>query len=57
VRGPGQGRAASEAMGASSQASDRKEAAVRAFLAEGAPGMAPHLPTSDGICDSADPAV
>jgi len=49
--------AAVEAPEASSPASDRTAAAVRALLAEGAPGRAHQLLTSDGVCDSADPAV
>jgi len=49
--------AAPEVAAASPQASDRTEAAVRAILAEGAPGRALQLLTSDGVCDSADPAV
>jgi len=49
--------AAPEVTGASPQASDRKASAVRALLAEGAPGRALQLRTSDGVCDSTDPAV
>jgi len=49
--------AAPEVAAASPKASDRTAAAVRALLAEGALGRAPHLLTSDGVCDSADPAV
>jgi len=49
--------AAPETAAASPQASDRTAAAVRALLAEGAPGRALHLLTSDGVCDAADPAV
>jgi len=49
--------AAAEAPDVSSTASDRTAAAVRALLAEGAPGRALQLLTSDGVCDSADPAV
>jgi len=49
--------AASEAPDASSPASDRTAAAVRALLAEGALGRALQRLTSDGVCDSADPAV
>jgi len=41
---------------ASPKASDRTAAAVRALLAEGAPGRALQLLTSDVVCDSADPA-
>jgi len=44
--------AASEAPVASSDASDRTAAAVRALFAEGAPGRALQLLTSDGVCDS-----
>jgi len=39
------------------QASHRTAAALRALLAEGAPGRALQLRTSDGVCDAADPAV
>jgi len=46
-----------EVAAASPQASDRTAAAVRALLAEGAPGRALRFLTSDGVCDSADPAV
>jgi len=49
--------ARAEAPDASSPASDRTAAAVRALLAEGAPGMALQLLTSGGVCDSADLAV
>jgi len=49
--------AASDAPDASSSTSDRTAAAVRALLAEGAPGRALQLLTSDGVCDSAVPAV
>jgi len=49
--------AAPEAAAASPQTSDRTAAAVRALLAEGAPGRALELLTSDGVCDSAVPAV
>jgi len=49
--------AAAEAPDATSPASDRTAAAVRALLAEGAPGRALQLLASDGVCDSADPAV
>jgi len=47
--------AASEGTDTSPQASDRTEAAVRTLLAEGAPGRAFQLLTSDGVCHSADP--
>jgi len=46
-----------ETAAASPQVSDRTAAAVRALLAEGAPGRALQLLTSDGVCDAADPAV
>jgi len=49
--------AAPETAAASPQASDRTAAAVRAFLAEGAPGRALQLLTYDGVCDAADSAV
>jgi len=49
--------ASAEAPDPSSQASDRTVAAVRALLAEGAPGRDLQLLTSDVVCDSADPAV
>jgi len=49
--------AAPEGTDTSPQASDPTAAAVRALLAEGAPGRALQLLTSDGVCDSADPAV
>jgi len=49
--------AAPETAAASPQTSDRTAAAVRAFLAEGAPGRALQLLTSEGVCDAADPAV
>jgi len=49
--------AAPETSAASPQASDRTAAAVRALLAEGAPGRALRLLTSEGVCDAADPAV
>jgi len=49
--------AAPETAAASPQASDRTAAAVRALLAQGAPGCALQLLTSDGVCDAADPAV
>jgi len=49
--------AASEAMDASSQTSDRTAAALLVLLAEGAPGRTLQLLTSDGVCDSSDPAV
>jgi len=48
---------ATEAPDASSPASDRTAAAVLALLTEGAPGRALQLLTSDGVCDSANPAV
>jgi len=52
------GRAAApETSDAPPQASDRTAAAVRALLAEGAPGRALQLLTSEGVCDAADPAV
>jgi len=49
--------ATAEASDPWSQASDRTAAAVRALLAEGAPGRALQLLTSDGVCDAADAAV
>jgi len=49
--------AAQETAAASSQTSDRTAAAVRALLAEGAPGRSFQLLTSEGVCDAADPAV
>jgi len=49
--------AAPETPDASLQASDRTAASVRALLAEGAPGRALQLLTSDGVCNAADPAV
>jgi len=53
-----QSRAADpEADAASPEASDRTAAAVRALLAEEAPGRALQFLTSDGVCNSADPAV
>jgi len=48
---------ATETAAASPQASDRTAAAVRAPLAEGAPGRALQLLTSQGVCDAADPAM
>jgi len=49
--------AAPETTAASPKTSDRTAAAVRALLAEGAPGRALQLLTSGGVCDAADPAV
>jgi len=49
--------AAPETAAASPLTSDRTAAAVRALLAEGAPGRALQLLTSEGVCDAADPAV
>jgi len=49
--------AAAEAPDALSSASDRTAAASRALLAEGAPVRALQLLTSDGVCDSENPAV
>jgi len=46
-----------ETAAASPQASDLVAAAVRALLAEGAPGRSVQLLTSEGVCDAADPAV
>jgi len=54
ARGPGPVRRQPDA---SSEASDLTAAAVRALLADGAPGRALQQLTSDGVCDSADPAV
>jgi len=52
------GRAAApETAATSPQASDMTAAAIRALLAEGAPGRAIQLLTSDGVCVAADPAV
>jgi len=48
---------ATETTAASPQASNRTAAAFRALLAEGSPGRALQLLTSDGVCDAADPAV
>jgi len=44
--------AAPETSAASPQASDRTAAAVRALLAEGAPGRALQLLTSKEVCDA-----
>jgi len=53
-----QSRAAAPEMAAASpQTSDRTAAAVRALLAEGEPGRALQLLTSEGVCDAADPAL
>jgi len=49
--------AAPETAAASPQTSDRTSAAVRALLAEGAPGRALQLLTCQGVCDAADPAI
>jgi len=49
--------AAPETAAASPQTTDRTAAAVRALLAEGAPGRALQVLTSEGVCDAADPAV
>jgi len=49
--------AAPETAAASPRTSDRTAAAVRALLAEGAPGRALQFLTSEGVCDAADPAV
>jgi len=58
ARGPGPGRRpCSEGTDTSPHASDRTADAVRALLAEGAPGRALQQLTSDGVCQSADAAV
>jgi len=49
--------AAPETAAASPPASDRTAAAVRALLAEGAPGRALHFLTFDAVCEATDPAV
>jgi len=49
--------AAPETAAASPQSWDRTAAAVPALLAEGAPGRALQLLTSEGVCDAADHAV
>jgi len=51
------GAAASETTAASPQAYDRTEEAVRALLADVAPGQALQLLTSDGVRGAAEPAV
>jgi len=51
------GGAAPETAAASPHTSDRTAVAVRALLAEGVPGRAFQLLTSEGVCDAADPAV
>jgi len=48
---------ATETAAASPQASDRTAAAIRALLAEGAPGRVFQLLTSNGVCDAAEPVV
>jgi len=49
--------AATETGAASPQATDRTAAPVRALLAEGAPGRALQLLTSESVCDAAEPVV